>query len=128
MKEKKGFLTEALARMAMAYADMKSDEAKSKFDGTLKKLKEWADIDSSDKYAALVIERETRAARYGIVLKTINKLIGKENKDKDAIRALSKSELLEKRAQIFAKLGYDILVDYDKKTRVIACPKSYALF
>lgn len=126
MKERKGFLTEALARMALAYADMKAADSNDKFEDTLKKLKEWAEIDSSDKYAALVIERETRAGRLGAALKVLNKLIGKEVKD--AIKPITKAELYEKRVQIFEQLGYSILVGYDKSTRVISCPKSYRLF
>jgi hypothetical protein len=114
--------------MALAHADSKSDDAPAKFDDTLKKLKPWVDIDSGDRYAALVIERETRAGRLGSVLKILNKLIPKEIKEKDAIKVLSRSELMEKRAAIFEELGFDVLVDYDKKTRVIACPKDYALF
>jgi tripeptidyl-peptidase-2 len=128
MKEKKTFLIDALARMALAYADTRSDEAAVKFDETLKRLKAWIDIDSSDKYAALVIERETRAGRFGSVLKVLNKLISKESKDKDSIKTLSKSELYEKRAAIFEQLGFKVLVEYDMKARVIACPKAYALF
>jgi hypothetical protein len=128
MKEKKTFLIDALARMALAYADTRSDEAAVKFDETLKRLKAWIDIDSSDKYAALVIERETRAGRFGSVLKVLNKLISKESKDKDSIKTLSKSELYEKRAAIFEQLGFKVLFEYDMKARVIACPKAYALF
>jgi tripeptidyl-peptidase-2 len=128
MKEKKMFLIEALARMALAYADTKSEDATAKFDATLKTLKAWVDIDSSDKYAALVIERETRSGRFGSVLKVLNKLISNTAKEKDSIKVLSKSELYEKRAAILKKLGFDILVEYDMKNRVIACPKAYALF
>ena len=127
MKEKKSFLIEALVRQAMVYAEMKTDEAAQKFDATLERLKSWVDIEGSDKYASLVIFCECRAERYGNALKLINKLVGKEMKD-DAIRPLTKSGLLEKRAQIFEKLGYSILVEYDKSTRIVACPKSYALF
>jgi predicted RNA-binding protein Jag len=128
MKEKKMFLIEALARLALAYADIQSEDATAKFDETLKTLKAWTDIDTSDKYAALVIERETRAGRHGSVLKVLNKLITNTAKEKDSIKVLSKSELYEKRAAILKKLGFDILVEYDMKNRVIACPKAYALF
>jgi tripeptidyl-peptidase-2 len=128
MKEKKSILTEALARMAMAYADIKTEEAKPKFDETLKKLKAWVDLDSTSKYTPLVLEREERAGRYGIVLKLISKLLSKEVKEKDFVKPLSKRDLLEKRAIILGTLGYSILVEHDKKTRVIACPKAYALF
>lgn len=128
MKEKKSFLVEALVRMAMAYADMKSDDTPSKFDGALQRLRAWADIDGSpEKYAALLLERETRAGRYGNALKIINKMLSKEVKD-DVIKPLTRAELFQKRAEIFEKLDYSLLVEYDKSSRVIACPKSYALF
>lgn len=125
MQEKKTFLTDALARTAMAYADMASD---SKFDETLKRLKAWVDIDATEKYSKVVMEREERAGRYGSTIKIINKLLSKEIKEKDFIGSISKSSLFEKRAEIFEKLGYSVLVEYDKKNRIIACPKSYALF
>lgn len=75
----------------------------------------------------MVIERETRAGRYGCALKMINKLLSKEPKD-EAIKPLSRAELLTRRAAIFEKLGYSILADYDKSNCVISCPKAYALF
>jgi tripeptidyl-peptidase-2 len=131
VKDKKTILVEALVRMALAYAAMKSDDASAKFDDTLKRLKAWADIESYTKYATLLLERETRAGRYGSALKLLNKLISKDgnnNNNKDWIRPLEKSALLAKRAEIYEKLGYSILVEYDKRMRVIACPKSFALF
>jgi hypothetical protein len=122
-------LTDALALMAVAYADMASnDDAKAKFDETLKRLKAWVDIDATEKYSKVVMEREERAGRYGCTIKIINKLLSKEVKEKDFIGSVSKSSLFEKRAEIFEKLGYSVLVEYDKKNRIIACPKSYALF
>jgi uncharacterized membrane-anchored protein YjiN (DUF445 family) len=129
MQEKKTLLSDALARMAMAYADMATDDdANTKFDETLKRLKAWVDIDATEKYSKLVMEREERAGRYGLALKVINKVLSKEIKDKDFTGSISKPSLLEKRAAIFEKLGYSVLVEYDKKNRIIACPKSYALF
>jgi DNA-binding SARP family transcriptional activator len=127
MKEKKAFLIEALVRMAMAYASMDTNEASGKFDETLQHLKAWVDIDGNGKYAALVIERESRAGRYGNVLKVVNKLLAKDTKD-EAIKPLTKSDLLVMRAKIFEKLGFSLLVEYDKSTRVMACPKSFRLF
>jgi len=128
MKEKKGFLIEGMARRALALADSIADDGArtDMFDQALKNLKEWVDVDGSDKYAALVILREERAGRYGTILKLLNKLLGKEVKD--AIKPMSKSSILEKRQEILAVLGYDALVEYDKRTRIISCPKSYMLF
>ena len=125
MKDKKNFLVEALVRKALCYAEMKdSDEL---FDSTVKQLKAWVDIDANGKYAALAIEREKRAGRYGNALKIIGKGLAKDSKD-DAIRPLSKSFLLEERAKLMETLGYTALVEYDQSTRVSACPKSYAPF
>lgn len=120
-------MTEALVRLACAYADMKTTEADTKFDETLKRLKAWVDIDTGDKYAALVIERETRASRYGNVLKLMGKLLSKEIKE-DVIKPMTRAEILEKRSEIFEKLGYSILVEYDKGRSIIASPPSYMLF
>ena len=126
MKEKKSTLTEALARMAMAYADMKTEGSNAQFDTTLKRLKAWVDIDSSDKHAVLVLQREMQAGRYGLVLKLLNKLLSKEIKD--SIRPMTKADILKKRAEVYEKLGYTMLVEYDQRTRMIACPKSFAPF
>lgn len=128
VKEKKNYLIEALVRMALVYAEITSDDANAKFHETLKRLKAWADIESSTKYAALNIEKEMRAGHYGLALKQINKLLAKEFKETDMIRPLTRSDLLEKRIAIFEKLGYSVLVEYEKRTRVIACPMSYAPF
>jgi hypothetical protein len=129
MQEKKTFLSDALARIAMAYADMaRDDDTNANFDETLKRLKAWVDIDATETYSKLIMEREERAGRYGSTLKVINKLLSKDIKEKDFIGSMSKSSLLEKRAEIFEKLGYSVLVEYDKTNRIIACPKSYALF
>jgi hypothetical protein len=127
IKEKKSFLIEALVRMALAYANSKSDD--DKFHETLKRLKAWVDFETYNKYAALNIETEMRAGRYGLALKQINKLLIKnEIKEKDMIQPLTRSDLMEKRAAIFEKLGYSLLAEYDKRTRVIACPKKYTPF
>jgi hypothetical protein len=130
VKEKKNCLIEALVRMALAYAESKSDDADAKFDETLKRLKVWADIEASTgKYAALNIEKEMRAGRYGLALKQINKLLAKEIKEKDGmIQPLSRADLWEKRAAIMAKLGYTALAEYDARARVIACPMGFAPF
>ena len=128
MKEKKVSLIETYVRMAMAYDDMKTDDSKTKFDDTIKRLKAWADIDGSDKYAALVIQRETREERYGNALKVVNKLLSKDGTKDDAIKPISRSDLYEKKVELLEKLGYSVLVEYEKTNHVIACPKSYALF
>lgn len=126
MKKNKDYLVEALTRLALAYADMKIDEDSTKnFNDTLKRLSEWkSDIDG-----ALSIERDLRSGRLGMALKCINQLLSKDTKeDKTAIKPLSRAELLQKRADVFEKLGYKVLVEYDKSSRVISCPKAYALF
>ena len=128
MKEKKTYLIEALVRKALAYADMEDAKSPDKFDETLKQLKAWVDIDAMGKYAALSIERERRAGRFGNALKLINKALSKETKEETMIKPLSKSDLLGMRAKIFEELGFFILVEYDRSTRVTACPKSFDLF
>lgn len=132
-------MIEALTRKAMAFADSMNDQDDSgedksddgNFQQALKSLKEWVDIDSNDtKYAALIIKREEGAGRYGTILKLLNKLLKNNTKEaKDAVvKTMSKSDLLQKRQEILTKLGYSALVEYDKRTRVISCPKSYMPF
>lgn len=128
MKEKKAILIETFVRIALAYCDMKTDDAKTKFGDTLQRLKAWADIDGSDKYAALVIERETAEGRYGNALKLVNKLLAKESCKEDAIKPISRFDLYQKKVELLEKLGYTMLAEYEKSNRVIACPKLYALF
>jgi len=129
ISEQKTLLIEALVRLALACADTKTEEASIKFEKTVKRLQGWVDLETETKYAALNIQKEVRAKRYGLALKQINQLLAKDAKDlKEMIQPLGRSDLLKKRAEIFAKLGFPLLVEYDKSTRVIACPKNYAPF
>lgn len=123
-KEEKSILIEALSRMASALADQDSDE----FLSTLKKLKSWVDIDGSNKYAPLVIQRDEKEKRYASVVKVINKMLAKEVKEKDMIKPMSKTDLLTKREAMLEKLGFNVLVEQERRSRVMACPKEFALF
>ena len=126
MEKRKNYLIEALARKAAALAELNTDDA---FDETLKKLKEWVDIDANGKYASLAIERDCRNEKYGSALKRIQKLLSKPSKESNGgLKVLSKSDLLEKRSKLFETLGYTALVDRDKATRVVAAPKDFPLF
>jgi len=132
-EEKKSFRIEALARKARALSDLnKGSEDKineGAFGDALKELNKWIDIDSDNKYAVLVMEREEMAGRYGTVMKLLNSMLAKDGETtKGGICPLSKSDLLEKRAAIFEKLGYTMLVENDKKWRLIAAPKSFMPF
>ena len=129
MEKKKGNLVEAMARKAMAYSELQTSEAPSKFDETLQCLKAWVDIDANGKYAVLSIERDCRAGRYGSALKRINKLLGKGAKEGNGtIKVLTKSDLLDRRIKIFEILGYDALVDREKSMRLVAAPTNYLPF
>eukprot|EP00980_Cylindrotheca_fusiformis_P004686 scaffold992_cov116-Cylindrotheca_fusiformis.AAC.21 len=129
LEKKKQYLIEALVRKALCFAEMDQDGAGQEFDDTLGKLKEWVDIDSNGKFAALAIERDSRLNRYGLVLKRINKLISKSNgKDTGGVKPYSKSSLLEKRYEILKKLGYVSLAKRDESMRLIAKPPDYMLF
>jgi tripeptidyl-peptidase-2 len=128
MEKKKSQLIEALVRKAHAFAEMKTEEAQKKFQETLDKLKDWADIDANGKYAALGIERDCRGGRHGAALKRINKLLTKNGKDSGGVKPMSKADLLEKRAAIFKELGYDALVKRDQAMKLVAAPKDYKLF
>jgi tripeptidyl-peptidase-2 len=130
MEKKKGYLVESLVRKAHAVSEMQTSDAAPQFEVVLSTLKAWVDIDASNgKYATLAIERDYRAGRHGAALKRINKLLSKPSKDSNGgSKTLSKSDLLEKRSQIFEKLGYDALVQRDKSCRLIAAPKGYPIF
>lgn len=128
MKEKKSFLVEAMARSAMAHSEMGTAESQAKFDETLTRMKGWIDIESEKQYLTLYLEREKRAGRYGTVVKAINKILSKDVKEKDFLYPLDKSKLMEERAAALEKLGYKELVERDRLGRVVACPRSYALF
>ena len=126
MDEKKSTLVDALGRKARAQAD--ADNGKG-FDETLKDLKEWTDIDSNHKFAVLVLERDARAKRHGLVLKTLGTLLKKDGEGtKGGICPLSKKDLLERRAKVLDELGYTELVAYDKSRRVVDSPDSFSLF
>lgn len=127
MKEKKSILVEALVRMSLAYADMTTDDAVMKFNELLVRIKEWVDIDANGKYAILVIERESRAGRYGNVLNVISKLLNKEVKD-DGIKPFSKVDLHNKRSEFLELVGFSGLAEYVRKARALDCPKSFLPF
>jgi tripeptidyl-peptidase-2 len=130
VKEKKTFLVEALFRLALVYAEVDTHSSSSsagKFDEIVKRIKSWVDMDKT-KYAAVSIARERRAGNYGLAIKIINKLLSKEIKDKDLIKSFTKAELIEMRIDLLEKLGYSRLVEFERKNRVIACPKFYSSF
>ena len=70
------------------------------------------------------MEREERKGRLGSVIKLLNKLIG----DPSNQSGIPKDELYKRRLSIFEKLGWEHLVENDRKWRVIDCPKTYTLF
>ena len=126
MDEKKGALVDALARKARAQADADDYEG---FDATLQELKEWVDINGNQKYAVLVLAREERAKRHGLVLKLLNELLEKDGEGtKGGICPFTKKQLLERRAEVLKKLGFLELVERDTKRRLIDSPDSFALF
>jgi len=128
MEEKKTFLVEALARKARAISSM-DEEPSGSFDATLKDLQKWADIASEKKFAVLALEKEKRAKRMGSVLKSLNDLLKNKGEDtKGGICPLTKSDILQRRAEVFEQLGLSHLATIDQKWRSISAPKEYALF
>lgn len=130
LEKKKQQFIEAIVRKSLALIDLKDqDNASEMFQETLKKLKEWVDIDSNGKYAALVLERDSRSGKLGLVLKRLNKLISKNNgKDTGGLRPLSKSDLLQRRCDVLHELGYTALAEREESTRLITKPRDYKLF
>lgn len=130
MEEKKTFLVEALARKAWAASDTDADESDG-FDASVKELQKWVgdDIASDKKFAVLALEREKRAGRTGSELKILNDLLKSKGDDtKGGICPLTKSDILERRAEVFRRLGLSHLATNDGKWRSISAPKDYALF
>jgi len=127
MKDKRSVLTESLARKALANWEMGTAASLLDLDTTLKHLRQWMDVESNERYAAVVLAREERAGRYGLLLKHLDKILGKETV-KDAIRPVSRKDLWEKRIFVLEKLGYAPLVEYERRTRIISFPKSFASF
>jgi hypothetical protein len=109
---------------------MKEDETKNPsvgtlFDEAIKRLKVWKD----DVDGTLRLEQNIRAGHFGLAIKHLNLLLSKDvTESKNAIRPLTQSQLIQKRMQIFEKLGYNMLRDYDKNNQVVSCPKAYAPF
>jgi hypothetical protein len=129
MKELKTNLCDALAQRALAYKDLSTEDSLAKFDECIQSIKQWIDLDTSDRYAALALARDERAKRYGLVLQRIEKLLGNQkDSSKESIRPMTKSELQEKRVAIWKKLDYGVLVERDKRSQVVNCPKAYAPF
>jgi tripeptidyl-peptidase-2 len=122
MTKTRNILSEAWARKARALADMDKGE---EFESAFIELKKWI-FEKEERYSVVMLERDRRAGRYGVMLKSLNALIGKEVKG--AISPLSKADLLTMRAEVLEVLGYKELVEYDKARRVIDSPKSYRLF
>lgn len=91
--------------------------------GVVAELMKWDDLDQ-DKYARLVLERDARQGRWGLVLKLLNKLLG----DGGNQSGIEKNELYERRTEVFAKLGWTHLLENERKWRVIDCPTNYYLF
>lgn len=127
--DKKNMLVEALALQILAYAEM--EDAAAKLDQSLTRLKLWCDIESETKFAVLNIEQKIRSNHYGLALKQVNQLLvknGVKDYKKDLIKATSRSDLLKKRGEILAMLGYTLLVEYDQLSQIVDCPKQYAPF
>jgi hypothetical protein len=117
--------------MALAYNDTKDEVS---FDGTLKRLKTWLDVetlasDDHGKYRTLRMAQHVRAGHHGLALAHINKLLANEPNDKDTcIRPLSRSDLLEQRSTLYKTMGFSAMAENEAKRRVVECPASFAPF
>jgi tripeptidyl-peptidase-2 len=136
MDQKKDAIIEALARKARAIADMEKENGDSEveslgttFDQSLTELRKWVDMTSNNKYAVLSLEKERRMGRPGLVLKLISKPLEKDGEDtKGGICPLSKTDLLNRRAEVLESLGYSHLAENDKMWRLLSSPKEFAPF
>jgi hypothetical protein len=136
MDEKKEALIEALARKARAVSDLEREnndkeveDLGTTFEQSLVDLKKWVDVESSNKYAVLTLEKERRLGRSGLVLKLITKLLEKDGEDtKGGICQFSKAELLNRRAEVLETMGYSHLAQNDKMWRLISSPTAFSPF
>ena len=122
----KGALCDALGRKCRALIDY-SEAAEGDFEGTLKKLKEWAKIEGNDKYAVLELEVCKKAKRFGTMLSVINKL-GEGETTKGGLKEYSKSDLLGLRSEVHKWCGWLELVEYDSEWKILNNMKEFQLF
>ena len=126
MKEIKSSLADTLALLSFAFAD--KDSSTNEFESTVAKLQLWVDIDSSDKYATLAIERDLRCKQYGLALHRIENMLAKNLKEKDCLRYMTRNDLHKKRVEILGILNFQALADFEESRYIIASPNSYPLF
>ncbi|CAM9991656.1 unnamed protein product [Ectocarpus sp. 12 AP-2014] len=126
--EKKKALADAFARKARALADVEDilgesemTKASSPFLAAYSDLLRWADV-GEDKHAKVSLAFLRRKRRLGMMVKLLSKLISSSSK------TVSKEEASTARAKVFEELGWDHLVEGDKKWAVVGHPKSFALF
>ncbi|CAM9495329.1 unnamed protein product [Ectocarpus fasciculatus] len=126
--EKKKALADAFARKARALADVEDilgesemTKACSPFLAAYSDLLRWADV-GEDKHAKVSLAFLRRKRRLGMMVKLLSKLISSSSK------TVSKEEASTARAKVFEELGWDHLVEGDKKWAVLGHPKSFALF
>ncbi|CAN0381743.1 unnamed protein product [Ascophyllum nodosum] len=127
-EDKKKALADAFSRKARALAETEeilgqseTTKARSQFLVAYSDLIRWADV-SEDKYARVTLAFLRRKQRLGTMLKILTKLMSSTSK------AISKEEATSKRALIFKELGWDHLMESDRKWTVIGYPRSYPLF
>ncbi len=101
----------------------KEEEEKDEVALVLAELLKWDNLEQ-DKYSRLVLERDARKGRWGLVLKLLNKLLG----DAGNSSGMEKKELYARRLAVFEQLGWTHLLENERKWRVIDCPTGYALF
>ena len=97
------------------------------FTETMKSLKKWETIEKNDKFAIFDIELAKRRGHYGEVLAIIDKL-GDGEGTKSGLLHLKKADLLKMRIEIYEKMGWENLCEYDRKWKVLNTLEKYALF
>eukprot|EP00903_Cladosiphon_okamuranus_P011552 g10875.t1 len=126
--DKKKALADAFARKARALAEVEdilgeseTTKATSPFLAAYSDLIRWADV-GEDKHAKVSLAFLRRKNRLGMMVKLLTKLINSSSK------AVSKEEATTDRAKVFQDLGWDHLVEGDKKWALLGHPKSFTLF
>lgn len=130
MERDRKLLCETLYRKGRALGYMELDEVIAKhpienkaahdeaFEANFAELRKWADVEAKD-YVLLYVRRERRRENYGTALKLLAKHIPNSGPTYWYIK---------KRRDIFEKLGWKHLWEYERRWLLIKFPKEYAPF
>ncbi|GMH77981.1 hypothetical protein TL16_g07609, partial [Triparma laevis f. inornata] len=121
MEAQKKILEDVLGRKCLALIGEEG------FEESLMELKKWVKVEGNDKMAALEIESLKAKGLHGSVLKVVKRL-GEGDGTKGGLKEYKKSDLLKIKGETLGALGWDWLVEYEKKWEVIEGMKDFQEF